>query len=169
MKIIKMLTPKLNAPRVIRSQADGTLGVESINTIITVGVTFTVDLLGALASRNYVGLATTVFGLLKYGNVIALLPIALAEIKDTDLEESNEVVAHFADVLDLDNDETEALIEQAVAILPAIYELVLDGYSIVGRVMELVQRARGTANGNEDDTAVIELANRANTERLIAA
>jgi len=169
MKIIKLQAPKLKAPRVIRSSADGNLGVESINTIVTVGVTFTVDFLSALASRNYIGMATTAFGLLQYGNVIALLPLALEEIKDTSLAESNEVVAHFASVLDLENNETEALIEQAAALLPKIYELVLDGYSLFGRVSALVQETRQIFSGNQEDTAVIDLAFRANTERLIAA
>ena len=67
---------------------------------------------------------------------------ALEEFKDLDQPASAELSRHFAQEFDLQDDEVEAKIEQAVAVIPEAYELVLDGLDIFARGNELVTRVR---------------------------
>ena len=147
---------KLDAPKVVRLNSEGQLGVENIKSVITVVVTFLVDLILSINDRKYSRIIATLFGMLQYGDLIALAKLAWAEVKDTDLVESNDVVAHFAKELDLPDDKAEAVIEYAVGLVPQIYEIFLDGSDLITRVTALYQAARIRFAG--DGTAEVDAA-----------
>jgi hypothetical protein len=141
-KIRQLQFRSLDAPRAIERQSGGSLGVDNIKTVITVIVTFFVDLILSINDRKFSRIIATLFGMLQYGNLIVLGKEAWNEVKDTDLVESNDLVAHFAAEFDIKDDETERIIEYAVGLIPRIYELVLDSTSVVNRAIALYEEAR---------------------------
>ena len=117
----------------VRIQADGKLGIENLKMILEFLVTFLVGLTQAIKDRAYTQIAALIFTLLRYGNIVALAKMAWDEFKDLSAEESALVSAHFAKVFDLRDDELEAKIEQAVAIIPVAYDIVNDTLDLVSR------------------------------------
>lgn len=130
----------LPTPRELASTQD--LGIDNIKIILTILLTFLSDILNAFKTGNWLKLGQTLIGLLQYGNIVMIAQQALEEFKDLDQQESAEISRHFAQEFDLQDDEVEAKIEQAVAVIPEAYELVLDGLDIFARGNELVTRVR---------------------------
>jgi hypothetical protein len=141
------------SPAVVRVNADGTLGVDNVKAILTVVVTFVVDVLNAIKANNYFALLTILPNLLRFGNIIDLAKAAWEEVLDTDLEESNELVAHFASVLELTDDEAEEIIEYAVSLVPRVYEFVLRGFTFVADVRAFADEVK-TRFGAKETTIV---------------
>lgn len=112
-------------PSVIIAQQDGSLGVDNVKNILSVVVTFFLDVIDVIQTRNYVRLLEIVFNLVRFGNIIDVAKSAWLELQEMSLEESKAVVEHVKVVVDLDNDELEKKIEDAIDIIPRIYELAL--------------------------------------------
>ncbi|MEM9835158.1 MAG: hypothetical protein AAF828_01570 [Bacteroidota bacterium] len=175
--IIPLYHRSLPKPTTLRTSfnSDGKLGVENVKIVLTIVVTFLVDLILSLRDRNYTRIITTLFNLLRYGNIIDLAKLAWQEFKDIDELESQELSDHFAETLDLPNDETEALIEYAVQLVPTYYGIIADGIDVANRAIDTFQEARRRFSGvdPEDDLAgsgsAIEIAERAKVDRLAAA
>lgn len=167
----KLITyhPRLMAPRAVTLQTDGTLGVDTAKLIITVAVTFGVDLVRAIKTGNIGSILSTLLSLISYGNLIALAEQAWDEIKDTSLEESNELNQHFADVLDLENDETERLIEFAVSVVPRVYGIALDGIGIYSGIRTLIAEVREEFSGDEETPEEQLPPAKANIQKMLAA
>ncbi|WP_282781097.1 hypothetical protein [Phaeodactylibacter xiamenensis] len=130
----------LPTPRELASTQN--LGIDNIKIVLTILLTFLSDILNAFKTGNWLKLGQTLIGLLQYGNIVMIAQQALEEFKDLDQQESAEISRHFAQEFDLQDDEVEAKIEQAVAVIPEAYELVLDGLDIFARGNELVTRVR---------------------------
>ena len=134
----KLRSAKLSAPRALTLRADGTLGVDNINTILTAVLTLIADLVEVIKNRQYLAAFGVVGQLMAFGNVIQLAEMAWKEIKDLTLEESNLVVAHFAATFDLEDDRAEEMIEYALGLLPRIYAVILNGMGLFGEIQLLV-------------------------------
>jgi superfamily I DNA and RNA helicase len=130
----------LPTPRELASTQN--LGIDNIKIVLTILLTFLSDILNVFKTGNWLQLGQTLIGLLQYGNIVMIAQQALEEFKDLDQQESAELSRHFAQEFDLQDDEVEAKIEQAVAVIPEAYELVLDGLDIFARGNELVTRVR---------------------------
>jgi hypothetical protein len=130
----------LPTPRELASTQN--LGIDNIKIVLTILLTFLSDILDVFKTGNWLQLGQTLIGLLQYGNIVIIAQQALEEFKDLDQQESAELSRHFAQEFDLQDDEVEAKIEQAVAVIPEAYELVLDGLDIFARGNELVTRVR---------------------------
>lgn len=165
MKIIPFFSNRLK-PQLVTLNADGNLGIDSIKTVLTVVVTFAVDIIAALKDRNYFALISLLPRLLAQGNIIALAKMAWTEIKDTSLEESNDIHKHFTEVLDLKDDEAEELIEYAFGLVPRVYQFAVDALTFTGDIQAFYQEVRerfGAKNNTE------KLAAKANTNKLLLA
>jgi len=141
-----LLSPALQAPRVVRAQEDGKLGIENSKIVLTVVVTFFVDLIAAVREKRYIAIIEILFGLIKYGNIIAIANLAWAEFNDYDSDEIDELNAHFARVFDLENDQVEELVERAVAVVPDIYDIAQDSIGIYGRVRAIFDATKELEN-----------------------
>ena len=130
----------LPTPRELASTQN--LGIDNIKIVLTILLTFLSDILNVFKTGNWLQLGQTLIGLLQYGNIVMIAQQALDEFKDLDQQESAELSRHFAQEFDLQDDEVEAKIEQAVAVIPEAYELVLDALDIFARGNELVTRVR---------------------------
>ena len=130
----------LPTPRELASTQN--LGIDNIKIVLTILLTFLSDILNVFKTGNWLQLGQTLIGLLQYGNIVMIAQQALEEFKDLDQQESAELSRHFAQEFDLQDDEVEAKIEQAVAVIPEAYELVLDGLDLFARGNELVTRVR---------------------------
>ena len=130
----------LPTPRELASNQD--LGIDNVKIVLTILLTFLTDILEVFRSGNWLRLGQTLIGLLQYGNIVMIAQQALEEFKDLDQAETQELSDHFAAEFDLPNDEVEAKIEQAVAVIPEVYELVLDGLDIFSRGNAIVVRMR---------------------------
>lgn len=153
-----MSTINLNGslrPAVVSLKADGTLGVDNIKAVLTVVVTFVVDVYNAIKTNNYFALLTILPNLLRFGNIIDLAKTAWAEVLDTDLEESNDVVAHFAETLNLTDDEAEEIIEYAVSLIPRVYEFILRGFTFVADVRAFADEVQVRFGATETTDAAI--------------
>ncbi|MEM9836165.1 MAG: hypothetical protein AAF828_06670 [Bacteroidota bacterium] len=164
MKVISF--SKQLQPQVVTRDQDGNLGVESIKTIITVLVTFGVDIIAFLKAKNYLGLISLIPRLLAQGNIIAIAEQAWQEIKDTSLEESNDIHLHFTEVLDLDNDETEATIEYAFSIVPRVYGFAIDALTFVGNVRAFIDEVRDRFGGS---AKVVKMIEKVDASKLVEA
>lgn len=118
------------------------LGIDNMKIVLTILLTFFTDILEVFRSGNWLRLGQTLIGLLQYGNIVMIAQQAMEEFKDLDQAETQELSDHFAAEFDLPNDEVEAKIEQAVAVIPEVYELVLDGLDIFSRGNQIVVRVR---------------------------
>lgn len=118
------------------------LGIDNMKIVLTILLTFFTDILEVFRSGNWLRLGQTLIGLLQYGNIVMIAQQAMEEFKDLDQAETQELSDHFAAEFDLPNDEVEAKIEQAVAVIPEVYELVLDGLDIFSRGNQIVLRVR---------------------------
>lgn len=145
-------------PAVVRLDKDGNLGVENVKAILTVVVTFVVDVINAVKANNYFALLTILPNLLRFGNIVDLAKTAWEEVLDTDLEESNDVVAHFAATLELTDDEAEEIIEYAVSLIPRVYEFVIRGFTFVGDVRAFATEVQGRFGASEATVTSIEKA-----------
>ena len=130
----------LPTPRELASTQN--LGIDNIKIVLTILLTFLSDILNVFKTGNWLQLGQTLIGLLQYGNIVMIAQQALEEFKDLDQQESEELSRHFAQEFDLQDDEVEAKIEQAVAVIPEAYELVIDGLDIFARGHELLTRVR---------------------------
>lgn len=165
--VIRTIPSLQLAPQVLAPvQANGDLGIENLKKITTVVVTFTVDLIEALKSKNYLDLLRIVPSLLLQGNIIAFAPLAWAEIQDTSKEESNEWHQHFTKVLDLPNDDTERLIERAFAFIPRVYATVQNILGLVADIKAFAAELSSDMNGTEAE--VVNIARRANTTKMVS-
>jgi hypothetical protein len=122
--------------------ADGQLGIENLKLILTVVVTFSVDLVTIIKERRIGDILQVLLALLSFGNIIAIARLAWQEFLDLSQPETAEISAHFAEVFDIPNDEVEAKVEQGVSIVPRVYELIIESTGIVGRVQSLYQEVR---------------------------
>lgn len=143
----KLRHKELSPLTVVHLQADGTLGIDNIKTVLTVLVTFLVDLLTIIKSGNWLRLVEVLFGIIRYGNIVAIAQAAWEEFKDVSQPESEQLVAHFAETFDLENDVTEQAIEQALSTIPRIYALVIRAWDIVAEARELFQEIKDIFNG----------------------
>lgn len=112
-------------PSVVVAQNDGSLGVDNIKNILTVVVTFFLDVIDVVKTRNYVRLLEIVWNLVRFGNILDVAKQAWEESKELSLEESKAIVGHLKEVFDLENDSVEERIEAAIDVIPRIYELAL--------------------------------------------
>ena len=126
----------------IQLQQDGKLGIENVKMILTVVVTFFTEMILALRDRNYGQIAAIVFNLLRLGNIIQMAQMAWKEFRDMDEQEAFLVSDHFKQVFDIPNDELEAQIERAVAVVPAVYDLVGDALELLGKGKDLWAQIR---------------------------
>lgn len=143
-------------PAIIQVRADGTLGVDNIKAVLTVVVTFVVDVIKAVKANNYFALLTILPNLLRFGNIVDLAKLAWDEVLDTDLEESNDIVAHFAETLDLDDDQAEEIIEYAVSLIPRVYEFVIRGFTFVADVRAFAAEVTDRFGAKDDVVDAIE-------------
>jgi len=118
------------------------LGIDNVKTVLTILLTFLTDILAVFRTGNWLSLGQTLIGLLQYGNIVMIAQQALEEFKDLSQAETEELSAHFAQEFDLPNDDVEAKIEEAVAVIPKVYELVLDSLDIFSRGNAIVVRMR---------------------------
>lgn len=128
--LIKLYQEKLLA---VKLDQNGKMGVENVKMVLAVVVTFFTEIIIALRDRNYLQIASIIFNLFRVGNIIAMAQVAWLELKDMSEDEAREVNAHFAAVFDIENDVLEATIERAVAVVPAVYELVGDVLDVWAR------------------------------------
>ena len=136
MKAVTMKHKQLAPLRVIY-KSDGSLGIDNVKEIMTIVVTFFVDLIAVLKDRNWFRLFDVILNLLKFGNIVTLAKEAWDEFKDMSPDESRAVVDHFKEIFDIENDHLEALIEHAFEVIPRIYDLVLDAWGIGVRGIEI--------------------------------
>jgi len=130
----------LPTPRELASTQN--LGIDNVKIVLTILLTFLTDILDVFRNGNWLRLGQTLIGLLQYGNIVMIAQQALEEFKDLSQAEAKELSDHFASEFDLPDDEVEAKIEEAVAVIPEIYELVLDGLDIFSRGNAIVVRMR---------------------------
>ena len=130
----------LPTPRELASTQN--LGIDNIKIVLTILLTFLSDILNVFKTGNWLQLGQTLIGLLQYGNIVMIAQQALEEFKDLTQSEAEELSAHFAAEFDLPNDEVEAKIEEAVAVIPEVYDLVLEGLDIFSRGNAIVVRMR---------------------------
>jgi hypothetical protein len=165
MRIIPFHSNRLT-PKLVTLQTDGTLGIENIKTVITVVVTFAVDIIAALKDRNYFALLSLLPRLLAQGNIIAIAGIAWKELKDTTFIESNDVHLHFVETLDLENDETEELIEYSFGLVPRIYGFAIDALTFTANVRGFYEEVKDKFGGG---TKTVKLAEKAKVDQLLKA
>ncbi|MEO0626373.1 MAG: hypothetical protein AAFY91_05260 [Bacteroidota bacterium] len=163
--VLPFLHTRLTAPRAINLREDGTLGIENSKLVITILVTFFTDLLRAIKTGNIGAILSTLLSLISYGNLISLAETAWNEIKDTSLDEAEELRLHFNQTLELENEETERMIEFAVSIVPQVYSIAIDALSTFNRVQALIADIRQTFGGIEDEDPVVN----ARVDQLLAA
>lgn len=140
------------APMPVAFQADGSLGVINVKVVLTILITFLVDLFQVFRKGNWMQLVNTIFNLIRFGNIVVIAKDAFAEFKDIDATESREVVNHIKAELDLDNDEVEAAIESAIELIPEVYDLALEVLAIGGTALDIWNRAK-TVFGKEGKVA----------------
>lgn len=124
------------------------LGIDNAKAVLTVAITFLVDLLAVIKTKNYLRIAEILFGLIRFGNIIDIAKDAWKEIKDLSQAESQELYNHFAQELDLENDVAEELIERAVSTIPRIYQLALDALDVVAGARDIFSELRVIFGGN---------------------
>lgn len=125
------------SPLKVVYQKGGLLGIDNIKNIMTVFIVFFIDLLEIIKSKNYVRILETVWGLVRFGNIIDIAKDAWLELKDVDQAESEELYLHFATEFDIENDQVEALIEQAISTIPRIYQITLNALSVIASAREI--------------------------------
>jgi len=133
--------PALKVPAVVQPTADG-LGIDNLKIIFTVVITFLVDLVNVFRGGSWLTLLQTLFSLVRYGNIIVVAQVAWTEFKDLDSQEVKALNAHFAAEFDLEDDAAEALIEEAVAIVPEIYDFALEVIGLGERGVALWEKAK---------------------------
>lgn len=153
------LRHKQLSPLKVVYKSNGTLGIENLKIILTVVITFLVDVLTIIRTGNWVRLVEVVFGLIRYGNIVAIAREAWNELQDVSQEESQQLVDHFAEAFDLENDTVEMLIEEALNTIPRIYQLALDALGLAGTGREIYMELRAIFGG---EGKLTELSNRLN-------
>jgi len=149
---------KLSPLRIVY-QKNGELGIDNIKLVLTVIITFLVDVLTIIRTKNWIRLVEIVFSLTRYGNIVDIAKDALKELKDVSQEESQQIYEHFSKEFDLENDTTEMLIEQAISTIPRIYQLIIDGLDLVGTGREIYQEISFIFNKEGE---LVELSDRLN-------
>lgn len=124
-------------PSVVVAQNDGSLGVDNIKNILTVVVTFFLDVIDVVKTRNYVRLLEIVWNLVRFGNILDVAKQAWEETKELSLEESKAIVGHLKEVFDLEDDSIEERIEAAIDVIPKIYELALKVIGIGSEAVDI--------------------------------
>ena len=124
-------------PSVVVAQNDGSLGVDNIKNILTVVVTFFLDVIDVVKTRNYVRLLEIVWNLVRFGNILDVAKQAWEETKNLSLEESKAIVGHLKEVFDLEDDSIEERIEAAIDVIPKIYELALKVIGIGSEAVDI--------------------------------
>jgi len=147
---MKLLSRKLQSLKVVY-QADSSLGIENIKGIITVLVSFFIDIVEIFKTKNWFQLVEIIFNLMRFGNIVDVAQEAWRELKDLTQPETEEVVKHITAVLDLENDKTERLIERAFEVIPKVYQLVLDGFGIYNRASDTFQELRSILRGEDEE------------------
>lgn len=140
---------KLLKPTVIVPKVSGELGIENLKTVTTVVVTFTVDIIEIIKTKNYLRLFEVVLNLIRFGNIIEVAKQAWPEILNLSGQESKQWNEHFQIVLDLEDDATEALIEQGFSFIPRVYQLVQNGIGVVAGARELYAEIVDLFDGEE--------------------
>lgn len=149
-KIVSLKSAKLPY-KVLVAQQGGELGIDNVKLIVTVLVTFFVDLVNIIKNKEYINLITLLFNIIKQGNIIASAKQAWEEIKDASLQETNDIHLHFTEVLDLDDDRAEQLIERAFGIIPKVYELALRVVGFISDGRALLDEVKSIFGGEELD------------------
>lgn len=165
MRVIPLKSLQLKPQLLGPTNANGDLGVANIKLIITVLVTFLTDLVTVIRDRDYLLLFRIIPALIAQGNIIAQAGLAWLEIKDTSLEESNDIHLHFTQVLDLKDDETEKLIEDAFGLVPEVYLLATNALTVVSDAKALFDKARSIFGMKAAD---LKVASKANVGQLIS-
>lgn len=142
MKVIQLKSLDLRPQLLAARQADGSLGINNINLIVRILVTFVVDILAVIKERDYFALFRIIPALIAQGNIVTVAAEAWNEIKDTTIEESNDIHRNFTEVLDLTDNETEQLIEDAFGLVPEAYAIVINGLTVVYSARDLYAKAR---------------------------
>lgn len=158
MNVFSLLAP----PPVLESRkADGTLGIDNIKRITTTVVVAFVDLQKAIKTKDYLGMIRAILGVFQAGNIIAVANEAWEEIKDVTLQESNDIHKHFAEVLDLEDDQAEKLVEYAFGLVPRVYAIAVQGIGVVVNARSLVEETKdvfGGVDATEVDITPLKLA-----------
>ena len=154
MSALKLRHKSLPKLKVVHLQANGKLGIENAKLIIEIIVIFFADIVNILKTKNWLLLGQVILKLVSYGNVIAIAQEAWQELKDVDQGESEALSLHFAAKFDLDDDDTEHVIEQAVGFIPRVYDLVEDGLDIFGRAQVIWTELRELLQPDEKVVAI---------------
>lgn len=135
-------------PAIVVAQQDGTLGIDNVKNILTIVVTFFVDVVDVIKTKNYIQLLQIVWNLVRFGNIIDVAKLAWEELQEMSLEETKAVTDHIKAVLELPDEETEDKIEQAVDIIPRVYELALKVLGIGGEALQVWNEVKAIFSSN---------------------
>lgn len=83
--------------------------------------------------------AALAFHIADHQDLLQVGPAALAEVRDLDVKESEEIADFIGDKFDLDNDALEARIEEAIDLIPEVYAQVKSCISLANRVTNFVR------------------------------
>jgi len=164
MKVIHLKSLDLRPQLLQARQANGTLGIVNVNLIVSILVTFVVDILAVIKERDYFALFRIIPALIAQGNIVTVAAEAWEEIKDTTLEESNDIHRNFTEVLDLKDDEAEQLIEDAFGLVPKAYGIVINALTVVASARELYEEGRALF-GTKDKS--LKIATKAKVTKLV--
>lgn len=147
---MKLLSRNLQPIKVV-FQTDGSLGTNNLKGIISILVSFFVDIVEVFKTKNWFRLVEIIFNLMRFGNIVQVAQEAWKELKDLSQPETEEIVKHISAVLDLENDKTERLIERAFEVIPEVYQIALDGLGLYNRSVEVVQELRSIFRGEDEE------------------
>ena len=132
------------------------LGTNNLKNILTVIVTFFVDVITVIKTKNWAQLLQILLGLMRFGNIIALAKDAWNELKDLDATETKDIIEHIKSVFDLENDDTEKLIERAFDVIPRIYDLVLSALDVYSQASAIVNEIKDIFGKDEEAASIVE-------------
>mgnify|MGYP000592638206 CR=1 FL=1 len=139
---VDLRSRKLLPVAIVERKQGEKLGVENLKLVFTILITFGEDIVIALQRRSFAAMFEVILNLLKFGNIIEIAQVAWLELKDPSLPETEEVIEHFKEELDLENDEVEAKIEAAADLVPEVYRTVMNALLLLTNVQMLWNRIK---------------------------
>jgi hypothetical protein len=123
---------------------NGKLGVDNIVTVFVVFMMLVTYIRDLIKDFSLSKLVTLGLEIVKYGNIIVVGRMALAEFKDLEPGESEEAKQRIIEQFDIPDDKFEAELEGALDLVEETYDVFVSGLTTISKWKGFISTLRGS-------------------------